>query len=110
MSRSYKKHPVTKDNQRGGARFGKRRSVHRLRRVPIDVELPTRQRKFFTKYFSDMYEIHDFISYWSWEEALEWFEKICAEDALNIFFGRDRKQIRTVEEFHDWWVKTQLGK
>ena len=110
MSRSYKKHPVTKDNQRGGARFGKRRSIHRLRRIPIDVELPTRQRKFFTKYFSDMYEIHDFICRWDWEDALAWFERISKEKNFHWFFRRGEREINTVEEFHDWWVQHYLGK
>jgi len=114
MSRSYKKEPVTKDNQRGGARYGKRRSAHRLRRVSIDTELPTRERKFFTKYFGDMYEIHDFICRWTWEEALAWFESL-SEERQDWILGRGKigshyPRGRVYENFYDYWKKTQLGK
>ena len=59
MSRSYKRHPVVKDNA-GGSKFAKRRNNKMVRKVPIDEELPTRARKFFTKPFVDQYDIHDF--------------------------------------------------
>ena len=110
MSRSYKKHPVNKDNQRGGARFAKRQNNKMARRVPIDEELPTRARRFFTKAFVDQYDVHDFISRWDWEYALAWFEEISQKEDYQYYFGRNTRPIKTVEDFHDWWVQKHLGK
>ena len=38
MSRSYKKTPISKDRQRGGARWGKRQAASRIRNIDVESE------------------------------------------------------------------------
>ena len=109
MSRSYKRHPVVKDNA-GGSKFAKRRNNKMVRKVPIDEELPTRARKFFTKPFVDQYDIHDFVCRWDWDAALAWFLRICKEGHPQWYFSRGERKIETVEDFYNWWVQHYLGK
>lgn len=70
MSRSYKKNPVHKDNQRGGAKLGKRMAAHRIRNMSLEeAEILSGKSNRHTKVSGDTYDIHDYISRWTEEEA-----------------------------------------
>lgn len=89
MSRSYKKYPVIKDNQRGGARFGKKHANHRFRqRLKQDLlneeyeDYDTYKQHSRYKKYSESYDIHDFVYYYTEEDAIEsWYKE--EQDIIN---------------------------
>ena len=104
MSRSYKKNPVAKDNQRGGAQYAKRRSAHRSRNLPIeseDGETLMSSRSAFKKIFRDQYDIHDYVYRWSKEEAIAEYE--AAQKAPEEY--RWMQRYPTLESFLNYWEK-----
>lgn len=79
MSRSYKKEPISKDNQRGGARWGKRQAASRIRNIDPESEeaevLAGKSNRY--KYINqDTYDIHDYISRWTEQDAREYWRNI----------------------------------
>ena len=75
MSRSYKKTPVATDNGTH-TKFAKRQSASRARNIPIESEeseVIASSRSAFKKIFRDTYDIHDFIDYWSKEDAIAYY-------------------------------------
>ena len=104
MSRSYKKNPVSKDNQRGGAQYAKRRSAHRSRNLPVeseDGETLMSSRSAFKKIFRDQYDIHDYVYRWSREEAIVEYES--AQKSPEEY--RWMKRYPTLESFLNYWEK-----
>ena len=63
MSRSYKHTPVYSDYSRKSTKQAKRRASHKIRRS-FNVPNGNAYRK-----FSDPWDIHDYISYWTKEDA-----------------------------------------
>ena len=77
MSRSYKKHPISKDNQRGGAKIGKRFAAHRIRNLSLEEAEVIMGKSNRYKYVNqDTYDIHDYISHWTEEEAREYYRRM----------------------------------
>ena len=71
MSRSYRKHPVIADNAKY-ASFGKKQARRRVRNLDIE-ELPLKGNA--EKKVYESWNIHDFKSYWSWENALKQYRE-----------------------------------
>lgn len=72
MSRSYKHSPIYTDGGAGGPKGTKKEANKKIRHLNFD-ELPLKG-KTFKKYFCS-YDIHDFISYYTLNEALKNWEK-----------------------------------
>ena len=72
MSRSYKHSPVYTDGRAGGPKTSKQKANKKVRHLDFD-ELPIKGSA-YKKYFSS-YEIHDFISYYTLDQALQNWEK-----------------------------------
>jgi hypothetical protein len=92
MSRSYKKNPICTDGGAGGPKRSKRTANHKIRKVDFE-ELPLKgnaYRKFFCSY-----DIHDFICRWTWEDALDWWEK-------NEWV---QEEYPTKKDLYRWWIK-----
>ena len=90
MSRSYKKHPfcivaATKSN--------KKHANKKVRRHKM--ELPAKG-KWYKKLF-ESYDIVDWISYWTWSEAKEEWEK-----ATNPYL---KEHYPTLQEYYYYWLK-----
>lgn len=80
MSRSYKKHPVYTDG-RNGQKKSKRyanKKVRHSKNVP--------NGKYYKRYFCS-YDIHDYVSRWTWKEALEsWEQGTYSKGSLKDFY------------------------
>ncbi len=99
MSRSRKHVPISKDNSRG-SKNAKKRANRKVRRTKIE-DLPLKgsgYKKLFCQY-----DIHDFVSYWSWEQALSWYNKI----EPNHFI---KKKYPTEEKFYIHWYQEMIAK
>ena len=68
MSRSYKKYPCSKDGGPTRVKFTKREANKKVRRTD---NIPS--GKSYRRVF-EPYDIHDYINYWPWAEAKEWYE------------------------------------
>lgn len=95
MSRSYKHSPVCSDGSSPGTKKSKRfanKAVRNTNNIPCGGS--------FKKVFSS-WEIHDYISRWSWAEAKENWEK-------NERNYQDR--FPTLAEFYKFWRKYYRNK
>lgn len=71
MSRSYKKHPITKDGGRS-SKIGKKLANKKVRKN-VD-KLPSKGKAYKKIYNS--WDINDYISYWTEKDAIEgWYEE-----------------------------------
>ena len=98
MSRSYRKHPILKDNGKS-AKAMKKCANRKVRRTDFD-DLPQKGSK-FKRYFPQ-YDIHDYVCYWSWKEAKRQWE------TSSISWYKDR--FPTLKEFFAYWVKSMKCK
>ena len=95
MSRSYKKVPISKDNQ-SCSQETKKIANRKFRRQLLDVPIKGNYyRKTFPRYL-----IHDWITYWSKENAREGY--------LNGTYSR--KNCPTLEDFLNQWKKEMICK
>jgi hypothetical protein len=98
MSRSRKHTPIVKDNSRG-SKNAKKRANKKVRRTKIK-NLPLKgsgYKKLFCQY-----DIHDFVSYWNWQEALNYWQTTKNEWI--------RRKYPTEEKFYIHWYKEMLSK
>lgn len=93
MSRSYKKVPVLKDNGKGSKK-AKKLANKKIRR--IDIGNGGAYKKAYPQY-----DIHDFVSYWSKEDALKSFH----DPNSRMYHYKE-----TEEQFLNWWAKNNLRK
>ena len=100
MSRSRRHTPISKDNQRGGAKKGKRFANKKVRHAKFE-DLPRKGKQYKKLYCS--YDIHDWISRWTWEEALQWYN-LKKEDSWI------KKEYPTQKDFYHYWYKTMIMK
>lgn len=91
MSRSYKKTPITKGC--GYGRFGKKYANRILRRRSNE----TFKRSLYKRNFNS-WDINDYISYFSLEDAKEYYNKHKDEDWFN-------KRFKTLDDYINNWNK-----
>lgn len=93
MSRSYKKIPIVKDNNRysklykqlANKKYRRNFSEHYIRAY---------------KKYTDSWYIHDFVIFWSWEDA--------KKDYYNNRYLQ--KKYKTIDDFYNHWKKEMLRK
>lgn len=91
MSRSYKKNPVYTDG-RNGQKKAKRIAAKKVRNFDIEA-LPSKGNQY--KKVSESYNIHDYVSRWTWEEAVDWYHK----------HPEQYSEYPTEKEFYRYWYK-----
>lgn len=110
MSRSYKKHPITKDGNRSSKK-DKQIANKRIRRN-YKNDLPTKGKGF--KKFYNSWEINDYVCYWSKEEAIKnWNDEVneAASRGIPLEKWGWHSQYANLEEFLDKaWAKSQKRK
>lgn len=90
MSRSYKKHPYYTDDTM--AKDGKKFANKRVRNLELE-ELPIKGNSYKKVY--EQYDIRDYISRWTWEEALENYRK----------HPELYRKCKTEKDFYRYWYK-----
>ncbi len=91
MSRSYKKHPYVTDGTAGSTKRRKRRANKVVRN---NENLPNGSA--YKKAY-ETWDIHDYISRWTWEEAKEAWER-----GDNEYL---KKHYPTLKEYYRYWLK-----
>lgn len=97
MSRSYKKFPHYSDGENGGARFGKKFANKKVRRTKFD-ELPKKGKGY--KKFYEQWDIRDFTSHWTWEEAITDYRS-----NPDLY-----RKCKTEKDFYRYWYKLMKAK
>lgn len=82
MSRSYKRIPICKDNNRAGAAKTAKHFANSKVRKYQDEDIAVHTRSFFKK-ISDSYDIHDYISYWTKEDAISTLTRKWREEEIH---------------------------
>ena len=96
MSRSYKKHPYTKDGGPTRVKFAKREANKKVRRTG-DIPNGKSYRRVF-----EPWDIHDYVNYWSWEEAKkDW------EENKNYYL---KHHFPTLKSYYRYWITHVKGK
>lgn len=91
MSRSYKKNPIATDGKAKSTKLSKRCANKAVRNSEFT---PMRAKAAFKKLFCS-WNIHDYISRWSWEEAKAAWESEPYYQA----------KYPTLKEFYRFWAK-----
>lgn len=107
MSRSYRHTPITKDNRRG-VRNNKRIVAQRLRAIPVESEeseILIASRSSYKKINHDTWDIHDYISRWTREDAIREYHEAEANNETRIL-----NLYPTLEDFLLEWEKCMLHK
>lgn len=91
MSRSYHKHPVATDGSPKTTQESKKFANKKVRNTE-DIPNGGAYKK-----VSESWEIHDYKSYWPWEEAKKHWES-SKDDA---YF---KKHYPTLKAFRRWWL------
>lgn len=92
MSRSFKKHPVSTDGRNGQIipkRFANKTVRRNKNKIPS-------KGKYYKKIYCS-YNIHDWISRWSWEEAKKEYE--------NNPWPHWKIQYPILKDFYNHWAK-----
>lgn len=104
MSRSYKKHPIVKDNGKGKKK-SKRFANHTVRR---DKDTPLKGGNY--KKMSESWEIADFVTRYSIEDAIDdWYDEEMEHYAFP-FKGWRHKKFKTLEKWIYYWKKNTINK
>ena len=91
MSRSYKKSPNSTDGSAGTTKRSKRVANKKVR-ITEDVPSGGAYKK-----VSETWDIHDYSTRWTWEEAVkDW------EEGKNPYL---KKEFPTLEEYRQYWEK-----
>ena len=98
MSRSYKKNPVIKETGKG-KKFQKKTANHKLRRKLNKIENEDVGNNANYKKHYEQWNICDFKSTWTEEEALAWFRE--TKDPNSIKYDPHDKT--TEKDFLRWW-------
>lgn len=92
MSRSFKKNPIYTDG-RNGQIIAKRFANKKVRRNKDKIP---QKGKFYKKLYCS-YDIHDWVSWWSWEEAKREYETNPWPHWINKY--------PTLKDFYNYWSK-----
>lgn len=99
MSRSYKKNPIYIDGRTPTPKRNKRQANKRIRHSKIILPNGNAYKKVF-----ETYDIHDYISRWTWEDAkFEYFHP----DMYGIVWQEDYP---TLKDFYKYWRKYYFSK
>ena len=98
MSRSYKHSPVCTDGTRKTTKEMKRHANHKVRQYKKGLSNGKAYKKLFCSY-----DIHDWISYWSWEQAKQDYETGMLSSYL-------QERYPTLKSFYRYWYKCQIRK
>lgn len=97
MSRSYKKSPVLTDGKRKTTKESKRFANKTVRHYKKGISNGKAYRKLFCSY-----DIHDWVSYWSWHQAKKEYE------SGELVYLQDKYP--TLNKFYQYWKKYQKRK
>lgn len=108
MGKSYKKHPVIKDNKRT-AKLLKREANKKVRRYKHGIADGKSYRKIYNPW-----DIHDVVFYTTFEDVQRYLgftqslvrEGYFSEDVLNLKYFKDLEENNS----YSTWRKTYLGK
>lgn len=92
MSRSYRKEPVVTD---GKTKITQESKKFANKTVRNKEDVPTKGSGY--KKASESYNIHDFVTRWTWEEAKADYESENGNKYL-------KKRYPTLKEYYRWWV------
>ncbi len=95
MSRSFKHSPVSTDGKRRTTKQSKKFANKTIRHYKKGLPNGKAYKKLFCSY-----NIHDWISYWSWSQA--------QKDWNRLFFLQ--KEYPTLKQFYIFWYKCQKRK
>lgn len=101
MSRSYKKNPIYTD---GRTPTPKKSKKYANKKVKHTSNLPN--GKAYKKVY-ESYDIHDYVSRWTWEEAKEWYLRKSQIEEWTHYL---KKQYPTLKLFYRYWKKTFKSK
>lgn len=93
MSRSYKKTPYITD---GVAKHTSQRKKLANKKVRRNIKKLFKKGKNYKKIY-DSYDIHDWISRWTWEEAKKEYE--------TNPWPRWKEKYPTLKDFYNYWKK-----
>ena len=102
MSRSYKKNPIAKDN-------GNKKSMKQIanrtvrRRIKDDEDMPARLQH---KKMTESWDITDYKSRMTREEAIQWYENVMEHEASSWF----KKRYPTLKAWLKYWEKCYVRK
>jgi len=91
MSRSYKKHPFCTDGHRNSTQESKKCANKKVKHYKKGLPNGSAYKK-----LSCSYDIHDYISRWSWQEA------------KNDYFNENTRwkdEYHSLKEFYRFWKK-----
>ena len=100
MSRSVKKHPVVKDH--GSGKWGKRQASKAVRRSKSFDDSGKEYKKLY-----NTWNIHDYVSYYSKEDAIKDWKK---EESLPVRKQHLHRKYQTLEKWLIVWEKMMLKK
>lgn len=98
MSRSYKKHPVSTDGRRG--RVKEKRRANKIFRK-YENENDIKQARAQYKKVSCSWDIHDYISRMSYNEAISWYTERISDEYSEYF----KKSFPTLKSWLNYWEK-----
>lgn len=100
MAHSYKKHPISKDNQGKQLKKDKRRHSRGIRNLE---DMPLREKSSHKKILRDSWDIHDYISRWTEEEARQHWREVAYGEHMRVsrsYYTRDfLKKYPTEEDY-----------
>ena len=98
MSRSRKKHPILKDGGKS-SKSQKKMANRAVRNYKEEIPSGSAYKKVYPSY-----DINDYVSYWSKEDAIHDYYKYRNEE-----YGIFRK-FKTLKSVLNWWEKTMIKK
>jgi hypothetical protein len=99
MSRSYRKHPINTDG-RDGRVTQKRWANKKVRRYKNKIANGKAYKRIF-----ESWEIHDYISRWSWEQARERYEHDTYVNYNGEIKHLYQDRYPTLKDFYNNWSK-----